>query len=824
MAYGYNSHSIRKELSMYGTLTGNILAAAYYLYFQLTGLGLAYLLFRRESPLPRLVIGSVTGSLLLTWVPVLFSFCFDFTLLSHILALLVTLPLHIFLIHRLRIQGRHNLSASWPLSRKAFVKNIYLRRHLPFLALFFLFMAFWIYLLHTHTLLPDGTGALHTGQCTYGDMNMHLGFITSLAKQHSFPPDYSIMPGVRLSYPFLSDSISSSLYLLGASLRFAYILPMIFAMAHIFAAVYLFASALAQSQGRKQHSGIPLLTLLFFFCNGGLGFAFFLDWSRESAYSFSDIFTGFYTTPTNLVGHNIRWVNIIADMLLPQRATLFGYSLLFPALWLLYRAAFQDRREYFPISGFFLAALPMIHTHSFLSAGVICAVWLLLWLSERISPTRSGCSLGEHCHGEHCSDAYCPDEHRSGAYCPAALCPGKHRSGAYRPGAHRPGGWIPAFFTIILCTVQLLNSQSALSSQSLMLAGLSLFFIAVIWGCRLLYVYIRQNGWRELLTSWGVCLLCVLALALPQLFFWTFGQVAQGGFVRGHFNWGNQGDFYPWFYLKNIGLPLLLILGGICACNRKGAPLFLPAGLLWWLGEFIVFTPNTYDNNKLLYVAYFLLCLGAADYAVTLYDKIKHIPGCRFLSGTFLFFTALSGLLTLGREAVSDYQLYRTAQVKLAEYVEENTPPDGVFLTDTRHNNEIASLTGRNIVCGADTFLYFHGLDTTERKADLRLMYEAPLEHPDLFQKYGVSYVVISSFERSSYAVDEPAFRNNFTEIFSWGDTVLYEVPTFPSSSSTRYRQAEGCLLQNHASRRLSDPRPCRSLRRNAPQNPCHPR
>ncbi len=771
---------------MYGTLTGNILAAAYYLYFQLTGLGLAYLLFRRESPLPRLVIGSVTGSLLLTWVPVLFSFLFDFTLLSHILALLVTLPLHIFLIRRLRIQGRHNLSASWPLSRKAFINDMNLRRHLPFLALFFLFMAFWIYLLHTHTLLPDGTGALHTGQCTYGDMNMHLGFITSLAKQHSFPPDYSIMPGVRLSYPFLSDSISSSLYLLGASLRFAYILPMIFAMAHIFAAVYLFASALAQSQCRKWHPGIPLLTLLFFFCNGGFGFAYFLDWSRESAYSFSDIFTGFYTTPTNLVGHNIRWVNIIADMLLPQRATLFGYGLLFPALWLLYRASFQSRREYFPFAGLFLAALPMIHTHSFLSAGVVCAVWLLLWLSERISPACTGHSASKHCSGKHC-----------------------------------PGGWILALFTIILCTVQLLNSQSALSSQALMLTSLSLFYIAVVWGCRLLYIYIRQNGWRELLTSWGICLLCVLALALPQLLFWTFGQVAQGGFVRGHFNWGNQGDFYPWFYLKNIGLPLLLILGGICACSRKKAPLFLPAMFLWWLGEFIVFTPNTYDNNKLLYVAYFLLCLGAADYAFTLYEKIKHFPGCRFLSGAFLFFTALSGLLTLGREAVSDYQLYRTAQVALAEYVEENTPADGVFLTDTRHNNEIASLTGRNIVCGADTFLYFHGLDTAERKADLRLMYEAPLEHPDLFQKYGVSYVVISSFERSSYAVDEPAFRNNFTEIFSWGDTLLYEVPTFPSSSNMRYRQAGCFLLQNHAFRRLSDPRQCRSLHRNAPQSPC---
>lgn len=210
------------------------------------------------------------------------------------------------------------------------------------------------------------------------------------------------------------------------------------------------------------------------------------------------------------------------------------------------------------------------------------------------------------------------------------------------------------------------------------------------------------------------------------------------------------------------------------------APLFLPALFLWWMGEFIVFTPNTYDNNKLLYVAYFLLCLGAADYGMTIFEKIKEIPGCRLLSGVFLLFASLSGLLTLGREAVSDYQLYGTAQMALAEYVEENISPDAVFLTGTRHNNEIASLTGRSIVCGADTFLYFHGLDTSERKADLQLMYEAPLAHRNLFEKYQVRYVVISPFERSSYAVDEEAFQSSFTEIFSLGDTALYAVTHNP--------------------------------------------
>jgi len=752
-------HLHKGGTAMYGTIAGNLAGIAYYLYFQFIGLTLIFLFFRRKKPLPKLLIGSVTGSLLLTWLPILFSILFDFTRLSHVLALLVTLPIPIVTFRRYRLH--HPLKES---IRRFFSS---LGQHLLFGILLLFFLIFWVYLLHTHTLLPQEDGAIYTGQCTYGDMNMHLGFITSLAKQGTFPPDYSIMPGVKLSYPFLSDSISASLFMLGASLRLAYILPMIFAMAQIVTTVYLFANTILASRKKTLIFKGSMLTLLLFFCNGGLGFAYFLDWSKEQTYHFSDIFTGFYTTPTNLVDQNIRWVNVIADMFLPQRATLFGYAVLFPALWLLYQAAFQNHREFFPLAGFFVAALPMIHTHSFLSAGIISATWLLLWLLRTV-----------------------PSRHmdlRSGK-----TAPENPLQKALRQKLQHPGGWILVGFLGFMCLLQAwtgrgpwhtadsansANTTGVLGSTGLVLICIALFAIIAGFGVHLLLRHVKQNGWKKLLPGWGIYLACILIFALPQLLFWTFGQVAEGGFVRGYFNWGNQGDPYLWFYLKNIGAPLLLIVGGICACGHKRAPLFLPALLLWWLGELIVFTPNTYDNNKILYVAYLLLCLGAADYGLDLYEKLKSLSGCKLFTAAFLFLTAFSGFLTLGREAVSQYQLYSASQVALAKYVEEHTPADTVFLTNTRHNNEIASLTGRNIVCGADTFLYFHGLNTSERKADLKLMYEAPLEHTDLYEKYQVDYVVISAFERNNYQIKEEVFQNSFTEVFSYGDVKLYQLP-----------------------------------------------
>ena len=52
--------------------------------------------------------------------------------------------------------------------------------------------------------------------------------------------------------------------------------------------------------------------------------------------------------------------------------------------------------------------------------------------------------------------------------------------------------------------------------------------------------------------------------------------------------------------------------------------------------------------------------------------------------------------------------------------------------TDKRHNNSIASLTGKNIVSGMGAFLYFHGIDTSERNNEVRIFYEAPLQNMDI--------------------------------------------------------------------------------------------
>ena len=71
---------------------------------------------------------------------------------------------------------------------------------------------------------------------------------------------------------------------------------------------------------------------------------------------------------------------------------------------------------------------------------------------------------------------------------------------------------------------------------------------------------------RGILVRAGVYLGIVLAMALPQLLGNAIRQTVDGGVIRIQFDWVNNNggmtliDGYLWFWVKNVGLPFILIL------------------------------------------------------------------------------------------------------------------------------------------------------------------------------------------------------------------------------------------------------------------------
>lgn len=350
---------------MFGSIAGNIAGISYFLAFQISGIMLSLSVLRRERTGFALLMGSVTGSFALQWFPALYAFISGFTMGAHLLALISIIGLAVAarLLSRKK-SGRRHIRIP---CLHSLVQND------PVLFLLLPLFLYMVLILNHHT-ISYVDGAMRGGQAVFGDMNMHLGFVTSIARQQTFPPEYSILPGTQLAYPFLSDSISSSLYLMGASLRTAYLLPMYFALMQVFFGMYCTAKYLLRQMGRG-YRGKSLMAFALFFLNGGFGFYYFVKKGFHSE-NFMRIFSAFYETPTNYTACNIQWHNVLCDMLIPQRATLFGWAVLFPVLALLVRAGQKKRQGYFIIAGIFSGGLVLIHTHSFLALGVLCAGFL----------------------------------------------------------------------------------------------------------------------------------------------------------------------------------------------------------------------------------------------------------------------------------------------------------------------------------------------------------------------------------------------------------------------------------------------------------------
>ena len=87
--------------------------------------------------------------------------------------------------------------------------------------------------------------------------------------------------------------------------------------------------------------------------------------------------TGYYKTPTNQPDpNNLRWSNVICDLMVPQRTLLGGWCMVIPCFYLLFsefRARTRDPENGgrgIILLGVWAGALPLIHTHSFLALGL----------------------------------------------------------------------------------------------------------------------------------------------------------------------------------------------------------------------------------------------------------------------------------------------------------------------------------------------------------------------------------------------------------------------------------------------------------------------
>ena len=241
--------------------------------FELFGVLQAWRLFSRRGRTVRLWLGMVMGLMEMMWLPSLFALALDFTLPAQRLALLTSALAAVgcaFIRPGERPLSEGEAKEEPPL----------------WLILCLVVPAMLVsgYLQYTH-MFREVDGALYVGQSTYGDLCMHASFATGLIGQ-SYPPEYSILPGTRLGYPFLVDALSATMLIYGTPLAAAFSVPGTLMTGLIWLGFVLFTWEMT---GKK--SAVVIAFVLLFF-NGGLGFLGTLDRVTSDPTALNDALNG----------------------------------------------------------------------------------------------------------------------------------------------------------------------------------------------------------------------------------------------------------------------------------------------------------------------------------------------------------------------------------------------------------------------------------------------------------------------------------------------------------------------------------------------------
>jgi len=232
---------------------------------------------------------------------------------------------------------------------------------------------------------PEGLWAGYIN--IWGDWAAHLTFAGSFAYGHNFPPQYPIDPGNNLGYPFMIDFLAANFVPLGSSLPSALVLSSGLVGLAFPAVLYLAAARFA---GGRAAAAIAAFVFLL---SGGLGFLYLIFEVAGHGIGILAHLPHEYTLNRDL---NFQWLNPVLAYLVPQRSTLFGFSLALIVLllvWLAVREHSGWRAFLFP--GVVAGLMPAFHVHAYGTVVALASFWAVFnWRREWLAYFVPALALG----------------------------------------------------------------------------------------------------------------------------------------------------------------------------------------------------------------------------------------------------------------------------------------------------------------------------------------------------------------------------------------------------------------------------------------------
>jgi len=314
---------------------------------------------------------------------------------------------------------------------------------------------------------------------------------------------------------------------------------------------------------------------------------------------------------------------------------------------------------------------------------------------------------------------------------------------------------------------------------------------AILCGFFLLYPCRRQLVVLGLMTA---------LIALPQLMLLKSGgaQTATHPFVH----WGYVIDQPTWgkifrYVGFSFGLKLGLVAIALAFASWFQARFFLTLCPLWVITFSFQMSIEHLANHKFLNVWLIISNLFVAYGVWRLWRlrppwlRVISQPAASLATGAIL----LGGLIDLFPIHNSYWIQMKLIGDPLIKWVQENTKPHDIFLSDRFVNHSIL-LAGRRLFYGWPSFAWGAGYDTTTRDNDYRTLFESndPYAVFRLLYKHKIAYVAIDEAVRHSDFIkqtNEKVYALNCPKVWQdtkneYGSMIIYKVPQPPPKELKR--------------------------------------
>ena len=246
------------------------------------------------------------------------------------------------------------------------------------------------------------------------------------------------------------------------------------------------------------------------------------------------------------------------------------------------------------------------------------------------------------------------------------------------------------------------------------------------------------------------------------------------------------------FWAKNAGALIILLCLGFVKAKKEAKLFFLPFLALFFITNLVKYQPWYFDNYK-VFIHWLAVSAAIAPLSISWVDelrtrarirtRVRYVHLATLSVCVLLIACTLFGVITHVGMIKYDYRVWSGGEREIADWVRDNTVPDGLFLTGSAHNHPITALGGRQRVMGYEGWLWSHGLNWTrimKVKSDEIEMYKGNYQ---LIKDYEIDYVCIGPYERAfandnHFELNYSAFedRARFRLIYEYEDKSKSEV------------------------------------------------